>query len=176
MSYFQRLTIVCPPIIKATWGATPIADLFVGDNLELRIQPDNYTRVADDSGGSAFNDFYNGVGYDVKPQRIGFNIAIQEKRDELALAIAQLSKLSLGDNYTNFKPVTIHDQIRIEDHADYVRGYAIRRGKLWIENLTGTVQQGQILCATPIIETPQAGRLNNGFNLRFLSTYKDVIS
>jgi hypothetical protein len=176
MTYFPKIVIICPPSIKANWGTTAIADLFTGNNLELRIQPDTYTRV-EEGTQSTFNDFFDGVGYNQSPVRIGFNIAIQDKRDELALAIKELSKLSLGTKYTDFQTVTVWDYLRPENAADYQAGYAIRVGKIWIENLTATVQKGNLICATPHpIEQPQAGRYNSGFNLKFMSAKKQVVN
>jgi hypothetical protein len=174
MSYFPRIVIVCPPQIKATWGTSPIADLFVGNDIELRIQSEAYTRI-EEGTESAFEDHFNGVGYNLSSKRIGLNIAIQDKRDELALAIKELSLLSLGNNYRKFKPVTIFDYLRVENAADYAVGYTTRQGKIWVENLTATVQKGKLLCAMPAVEDPQVGRFNNGFNLRFLGAYKQVV-
>lgn len=175
MTYFPRIVIVCPPSIKANWGTSPIADLFVGNDLHLRVQSDAYTRV-EEGTESAFEDYFNGVGYNQSPKRIGFNIAVQDKRDELALAIKELSLLSLGNNYRTFTPVTVLDYLRVETAADYAAGYTTRQGKIWIESLTATVQKGKLLRAVPVVEQPQTGRFNNGFNLRFLSTYKKVMS
>lgn len=175
MSYFPRIVIACPASIKATWGTSPIADLFVGNDIHLRVQSDAYTRI-EEGTESAFEDHFNGVGYNLSPKRIGFNISIQDKRDELALAIKQLSLLSIPTTYLTFTPVTVLDYLRVENAADYVAGYTTRQGKIWIENLTATVQKGKLLCATPAVEQPQIGRFNNGFNLRFLGTYKQLIS
>jgi hypothetical protein len=175
VSYFQRVEIICPPEIFSTWGTSPIADLFVGGNLQLRIQPSDYTRI-EEGGSSEFNDFFNGVGYRQSPQRIGFNIAIQDKRDELALAIKQLSRLSLGTQYRDFKPVTVRDYCRLETPADYTTGYTTRKGRIWVENLTATVNRGKLICATPAVEQPQLARLNQGFNLRFLSSQKEILA
>lgn len=175
MSYFQKIIIICPPSIVATWGTSPIADLFVGGNIQLRIQPDNYAPI-EEGTASQFNDFFNGVGYNHSPQRVGFNIAIQDKRDELAIALKELVRLSLGTQYTNFTPITVLDYLRVETAADYTAGYTTRIGKLWVENLTGVVQRGNLICATPPVEIPQMGRYNNGFNLRFLSSKKQVIA
>lgn len=176
MTYFQKIVIVCPPQISATWGTSPIADLFdSAGNLSLRIQPDHYTRI-EEGTASQFNDLFNGVGYNHSPQRIGFSIAIQDKRDELAIAVKELARLSLGTQYTNFSTITVLDYIRVDNAADYAAGFTTRIGKLWVENLTGTVQRGNLICATPLIETPQAGRYNNGFTLKFLSSKKEVIA
>ncbi len=174
MSYFPRIVIVCPPQIKANWGTSPIADLFVGNDIHLRVQSDAYTRV-EEGTDSVFDDFFNGVGYNLSPKRIGFNIVIQDKRDEVALAIKELSLLSIGANYRTFTPVTVLDYLRVENVADYAAGYTTRQGKIWVENLTATVQKGKLLCATPAVEQPQVGRFNNGFNLRFLSAKKVVV-
>lgn len=174
MAYFPRIVIICPPQIKASWGTSPIADLFVGDDIHLRVQSDAYTRV-EEGTESAYEDFFNGVGYNLSPKRIGFNIVIEDKRDELALAIKQLSLLSVPTTYRTFTPVTVRDYLRLENAADYAAGYATRQGKIWVENLSATVQKGKLLCATPAVEVPQVGRFNNGFNLRFLGVYKDVV-
>ena len=146
----------------------------MGNDLHLRVQSDAYTRIDDDTD-SKFEDFFDNVGYNLSPKRIGFNIAIQDKRDELALALKELVKLSVSSNYRTFTPITVYDYLRPENKADYDRGYAIRTGKIWITNLTATVQKGKLLCATPAVEVPQIGRFNNGFNLRFLGVYKQVV-
>lgn len=174
MTYFQKIVIVCPPQISANWGTSPIADLFVGNNIQLRVQPDHYTRT-EEGTASGFNDFFSGVGYNHSPQRVGFNIAIQDKRDELAIALKELAQLSLGTQYTNFTEVTVLDHVRVDSTADYIAGYTTRTGKLWVENLTGAVQRGDLICATVPVEIPQVGRYNNGFNLKFLSSKKQVI-
>lgn len=175
MTYFQKIVILCPASIRANWGNTPISDLFVGNNIQLRIQPNNYARI-EEGEKSKTVDYFNGVGRNVAPQRIGFNIAIQDRRDELLLAIKELAALSIPTKYRNFKPVVIYDYIRLEDLTDYQRGYTIRIGELWAENLTGTVRRGELICASPPLEFPQAGGFNEGFNLRFLSLYKEVQS
>jgi hypothetical protein len=175
LSYIPKIVIVCPAAISSVWSTSAIADLFVGGNIHLRVQPDAYTRV-EEGTASNFNDFFSGVGYNQSPQRIGFNIAIQDKRDELAIALKELAKLSLGNEYVDFKPVTVLDYCRVEDSADYALGYTIRTGKLWVENLTGTVQRGNLICSNPPVEQPQTGRYNNGFSLRFQSLKKSVIS
>jgi hypothetical protein len=173
-SYFPRIILICPAAIKANWGTSPIADLFVGDNIELRIQSEDYTRTEEGSD-SSFEDYFNGVGYKQSPKRIGFNIAVKDRRDELALALKELSRLSSASSYTTFTPVVVRDYIRVENRADYVNGYTERSGKIWIENLTATVQQGKLLCTpTTVVEQPQGGRFNNGFNLRFLSQVKTM--
>lgn len=175
MSYIPKIVIVCPAAISSFWSTSAIADLFIGGNINLRVPPDTYTRV-EDGTASQFNDFYNGVGYNQSPQRIGFNIAVGDRRDELAIALQELAKLSLGTQYTDFKPVTVLDYVRLDDSTDYARGYAIRTGKLWVENLTGAVQRGNLICSQPPVEQPQIGRYNNGFSLRFLSLRKSVIA
>lgn len=174
-AYSPRIVIICPSSIKTNWGTSPIADLFIGNDLELRINPNNYTRV-EEGGESSFRDFFSGVGYDRAPKRIGFNIAVEDKRDELALALKELILLSSAPNYIDFNPVTIRDYLRVENRADYLNGYTTRTGRIWIENLTATYQKGKLICATPVVEQPQTGRYNNGFNLRFLAVNKTVVN
>ncbi len=175
MAYIQKISIVCPPQISSVWSTSAIADLFSGGNINIRVKPNSYKQIQE-GAASQFNDFFNGVGYNQSPQRIGFDVSVDDHRDELAIALQELAKLSLGTQYTDFKPVTILDYCRMDDSADYARGYAIRIGKISVENLTGTVQRGNLICSQPPIEQPQVGRYNEGFNLRFLSLKKSVIS
>jgi hypothetical protein len=175
LSYIPKIVIVCPTEISAVWSTGPIADLFIGGNIHLRVKPNSYKQITEGTA-SQFNDFFNGVGYNQSPQRRGFDVTVDDHRDELAIALQELAKLSLGTQYTDFKPVTILDYCRVDDSADYARGCAIRVGKISVENLTGTIQRGNLICSQPAIEQPQLGRYNEGFSLRFTSLKKSVIS
>jgi hypothetical protein len=175
MSYIPKIVIVCPAAISSVWASSAIADLFIGGNIHLRVKPNSYKQIIEGTT-SQFNDRFNGVGYNQSPQRVGFDVSVDDHRDELAIALKELAKLSLGTEYVDFKPVTILDYCRVDDSADYARGYAIRIGKLSVENLTGTVQRGNLICSNPPVEQPQVGRYNEGFQLRFLSLKKSVIS
>jgi hypothetical protein len=178
MGYFPRIVISCPPSIIASWRPTPIGDLFDSGNLTIRIQPQTYTRI-EEGEKSRFNDFFCGVGYQQSPQRIGFSVAVADVRDELAIALSELSRLGLGNQYVDFTPIDVLDYCRLDDSADYARGYAVRRGQIWVENLTGTITAGRIECSegrgVTITELPTQGRYNNGFSLKFLSLNKQVI-
>lgn len=175
MAIFPRIVIVCPPQIKADWGNTQIGNLFDGDNLSLRINPESYTRI-EEGENSKFSDYFSGAGYQQSPQRIGFQVSVVDSRDELPIALMQLSKSRLGAGYTDFSPLTIYDYCRPESKQDYDRGYAVRVGQIWVQNLSASRQKGRILCDTPPIEYPQAGRYNSGFTLKFLSVYKEVVN
>ena len=175
MVYIPKIVIVCPTEISAVWSTSAIADLFIGGNINLRVKPNSYKQIQEGTA-SQFNDFFNGVGYNQSPQRVGFDVSVDDHRDELAIALQELAKLSLGTQYVDFKPVTVLDYCRMDDSTDYNRGYAIRVGKISVENLTGTVQRGNLVCSVPPVEQPQAGRYNDGFSLRFTSLQKSVIS
>jgi hypothetical protein len=178
MAYFARIVVSCPPSILANWISTPIADLFNASGLNIRVQPQTYTRI-EEGEKSKFNDFFNGVGYQQSPQRVGFNLAVADVRDELAIALSEISRASLGSGYTDFSAIDVLDYCRLDTKADYDRGYTIRRGQIWVENLTGTIRRGQIECnhvrGISVVESPSLGGYNNGFNLKFLSLNKQVL-
>lgn len=174
MSYFTKIVIQCPTSIVVNWSGSAISDLFSGNNLTLRVQPQTYSRI-EEGEKSKFSDFFSGVGYIQAPQRVGFSVAVADRRDELAIAIKELSKLALTNGFTNLTPITVLDYCRVETKADYDRGYTIRSGQIWAENLTGTISKGQLICGTPSLEIPAVGRYNDGFTLKFLSTHKEVL-
>jgi hypothetical protein len=173
VSYFTKLVIQCPAQVVANWNASAIADLFSGNNLSLRIQPQTYSRI-EEGERSKFNDFFSDVGYIRSPQRVGFSVAVADTRDELAIAIKEISAYSV-ETFVGYRPITVFDFCRVENKADYDRGYTIRTGQIWAENLTGTIQRGTLVCGTPSLEVPEIGRYNNGFTLKFLSLYKQVL-
>lgn len=180
MVYIPRISINCPPQIVANWINTPIADLFNGNNLNLRVQPETYTRI-EEGEKSKFNDFFSGVGYQLAPIRVGFSVAIADRRDELLIALSELSRLSISAGYKYFAPINISDYCRLETIEDYTRGFAIRSGQIWVENRTAIVKRGRISCtesqgSSPIIvEHPIGGGYNNGFTLKFISSKQEIL-
>jgi hypothetical protein len=172
MSYIQAITIAVPVEVASVWSPR-ISDLFVGNNLSLRVAPEDYTPV-NEGTQSSFSDYFNGVGYQVSPVRLGFIINVRETRDEFLQTIDAISKWSLSTNYVNFKSVTVYDPLRVEPE-DYAQGYTIRTGALWAEDRTATTQKGNIVCTVPPTEYPDGGKYNSGFKLKFLSTKKSII-
>jgi hypothetical protein len=181
MSYFPRISIACPAQIVANWESTPIGNLFdIDGNINLRIQPQTYTRI-EEGEKCRFNDFFSGVNYQLSPQRIGFTVKVEDKRDELLIALSEVSRLSIGSGYRFFVPINILDYCRLDSFTDYAQGFTNRQGQIWVEDRTGAVKRGKIVCnesaiGDPVItEFPTGGGYNNGFTLKFLSLKKELI-
>ncbi len=171
MSYIQAITIVVPAEVSSVWSPR-ISDLFTGNNLSLRVAPEDYTPLIEGTQ-SSFSDYFNGVGYQVSPVRVGFIINVRETRDEFLQIIDAISKWSLPTNYVDFRSIVILDPLRIEPE-DYAAGYTTRTGALWAEDRTATTQKGNIVCTVPPLEYPEGGKYNSGFKLKFLSTKKSI--
>jgi hypothetical protein len=172
VSYIQAITIITPPEVASIWSPR-ISDLFVGNNLSLRVAPEDYTPVVEGTQ-SSFSDYFNGVGYQVSPVRVGFIINVRETRDEFLQIIDAISRWSLPISYATFKPITIFDPLRVEPE-DYAQGYTVRTGALWAEDRTATTRKGNVACTVPPQEFPDGGKYNSGFKLKFLSTKKTII-
>ena len=173
--FAPKLVFVCPSIIASNWNPAVnprIADLFEGGNIAVRVDANRYTRITEGSS-SSFIDFYNAVGVDRHPQRVGFSVKITDTRDELYLALKQLSRIPLATNTLTYSPVTIIDYCRCDDYADYTRGYASRIGMLTIEEINGVNRRGILQCVGGVAtESAQLGGFNNGFTVKFMSSNK----